>query len=157
MANGGARSANTRAAAAAAAAGGHVVYLPTDVDRGPALLAELLADRWLDDQTRALAVDFNVYNPSTSLVTAARFLTEVLPTGLFVVSYRIFTFRVVLYETPSDIGRAVGEVLVFAGTVYFAGSEVRDAAGAPRAHSHSPPPPRPAPHPSRDRSASSRA
>jgi hypothetical protein len=49
----------------------------------PQIVDTLLADRFFDDQFRALAVDFNLFNAGTNLVTIVRFVVELLPTGLF--------------------------------------------------------------------------
>ena len=61
--------------------GGYVAYLPANGTLGRAVVAQLLADRWIDKATRALAIDFNVWNPDTNLLTVVRLWIEFSPTG----------------------------------------------------------------------------
>ena len=60
--------------------GGFVVDLPLNLTQTLAILTHLRDIVWLDGGTRFLAMDFNTYNPSTSLHTVARLAWE-MPTG----------------------------------------------------------------------------
>ena len=47
--------------------------------------------RWIDAQTRAVSVDFSLYNRDTNLVSVCRFTVELPPDGNLLPSYRLFT------------------------------------------------------------------
>ena len=59
--------------------GGYVTYLPNPRYANSStvalkILSDLKSDDFIDRATRALVVDFNLYNPGTKLLTAARFV-----------------------------------------------------------------------------------
>jgi hypothetical protein len=58
-------------------------------------------NNWLDKQTRAVFVEFNVYNPNVNLFTYCYLLIEFLPTGSLVVSSRLSP--VGLFDTKDGI------------------------------------------------------
>jgi hypothetical protein len=107
---------------------GYATYLPADGAEARRILANLVQDRWLDDRTRALMIDFNLYNADSNLLTVARFMVEFLPTGLFLTSYRMYTFKLELYASTSDVLRAMGEVLVLLGCAYYMVQELQQLA-----------------------------
>jgi hypothetical protein len=98
---------------------GYFVFLPNDPDVAGTILSDLMRDRWLGENMRALMVDFNLYNADTHLLTVSRFMVEFLPTGLFLTSYRLYTFKISLYATLADRMRAVGEVIVLLGCAFY--------------------------------------
>lgn len=116
--------------------GGYAVYLPSNGTEAQAILNGLIADRFFDERTRAVAFEFNLYNGAlrtllltllillrprllsgyasngslvrfgpagnTDLLTVARFVVEVLPTGHFIPSYWIYSMRLALYAGFND-------------------------------------------------------
>ncbi len=104
--------------------GGYVAYLGLDGTSARETLADLFESRWVDRATRALGIDFNVYNSDTNLLTVVRLMVDVLPTGFITPSYRALTFKINLYATPIDYLRAAGEVIVLLGVLYYLSQEV---------------------------------
>lgn len=100
--------------------------------RPPQIIDELLQDRFFDKQFRALAVDFNLYNDDTNLVTVSRFVVELLPTGLMLQSYWINSIKMVLYEGLLDKLRVGGEVIIVIGTLLYLAKEIKQLRAAPQ-------------------------
>lgn len=110
--------------------GGYVVYLPTDADNGTAIIDELFMNKWTDQGTRAVVIEFNLYatsptfaspldavhylalttkcstlvryNTNTRLLTVTRFLFEFMETGHVVKSAKVFTLKPVVYAAKAD-------------------------------------------------------
>lgn len=61
--------------------GGYVVNFERNMRRTHNLLKELQDQNWLDLRTRAVFVEFTVYNPNVNLFAAMTMLTEFVPTG----------------------------------------------------------------------------
>lgn len=89
------------------------------------LLAQLLTDRWLDDRTRMVTVDFNLYNSNTNLLTVCRFILEYLPTGMVLNSYWLYSMQLLLYETVPQRLRGCGEVIIIMGCFYYLFKEIQ--------------------------------
>lgn len=104
--------------------GGYAVYLPPNRTTGFSIINDMLRDRFFDKNMRALAIDINFFNADTNLLTVSRFLLELLPTGLFLPSYRMYSFKLFLYATAADQARMAGEILVAAGCLYYMAVEV---------------------------------
>ncbi|GBG31618.1 Polycystic kidney disease 2-like 1 protein [Hondaea fermentalgiana] len=62
------------------------------------VLKELFSNNWIDLATRVVSVEFNVYNPSTNVVTAVRFFTEIAHTGMIRPSFRFYHINALLWE-----------------------------------------------------------
>jgi Polycystin cation channel len=108
--------------------GGYVVYLPSDPINGTALINQLVMDTWFDDSTRAIAIDINIYNSQTNMLSVSRFLIEILETGFFVTSYEQYTFRMLLYQTIEDYARFAGEIIIAVGCIYYLAIEIQQLA-----------------------------
>lgn len=106
--------------------GGYIVYLPTDRANGTRLLDELMQDRFVDKQTRMLTIDFNLFGSDIGYLTTARFTVEMLPTGVVLPSYKLYTVKMLLYETAIDKLRGVGEALVVGLTVWYLVKELKE-------------------------------
>jgi len=52
--------------------GGYTQLLPNTSDSLHQVLEQLQADEWIDEGTRAVFVDFTLYNPSDNLFAVAR-------------------------------------------------------------------------------------
>lgn len=105
--------------------GGYIVYLPTDAANGSSIVYQLLKDRFFDKSTRMVTIDFNIYNADTGYLTASRFTLEMLKTGNILKSYRLYSIKMLLYETATDYIRAAGEIFVLLFTIYYLGREVQ--------------------------------
>ena len=62
---------------------------------------EMWLEGWVDPQTRAVIVDFTVYNPGRQLMTVVKVLAEFTAMGKVIPSHSIRTFR---YKPLVDLG-----------------------------------------------------
>jgi len=91
--------------------GGYNVVLDP-VNRTAALssLRDMFDDRWLDPATRAISVNFALYNTQARLLTVFRILTEFFPDGNIVKSVKSYSAPLVVYQGFVDNFRRVIEV-----------------------------------------------
>ena len=61
--------------------GGYVTVLGYDVETGRSVLGETFDHGWVDRQTRAVILEFAVFNVNTNLLSIATYFYEVLSTG----------------------------------------------------------------------------
>ena len=61
------------------------------------ILDSLHRDLWIDRQTRAVFIEFTLYNPNVNLFTSVQLLTEFPPVGAAVTFTSIITFRLYQY------------------------------------------------------------
>ena len=104
--------------------GGYPIYFPDDASTAQQLMQRVISDEWIDAQTRAVAVDFNLYNQDTNLLSVVRIVMEFPPDGNLIGSYRIYTFKLLLYDSVIDYLRLVGEIVIVLGCVYYLAIEV---------------------------------
>ena len=79
--------------------GGYVAVLGYKENTAHVVLSETLGHGWIDRQTRALIVEFAVFNVNTNLISIATYFFEVISTGAAYTSSRIETLE--LYSTES--------------------------------------------------------
>ena len=89
--------------------GGFPIYLPRQSSLYPynkstnvtarSMLKELKDDRWIDKGTRAVVVEFSVYNTETEILSSAQLLTEIFRTGFVITNYRFLSGQVLMLET----------------------------------------------------------
>ncbi|KAK3731172.1 hypothetical protein QZH41_005844 [Actinostola sp. cb2023] len=84
---------------------GMVADLGYDYATAKEVVVNLKEDRWIDRQTRAIFVEFVVFEPTTLLYAFARFTFEQQPTGSILPSYRIEPFA--LYGVGQSSFKAV--------------------------------------------------
>lgn len=70
--------------------GGFTEYFTSNYTHAEVMLAELKAE-WLDARTRAIFVDFNVWNPNYALYAAVRIVFEISPVGVWGFDMRTLT------------------------------------------------------------------
>jgi Polycystin cation channel len=105
--------------------GGYVTMLPNDRANASAMIQQLYDDKWLDRQTRAVSVMLNVWNMETRFLTIIHILFEVFPSGYLVNSYQFYSLKPALYETSGDGVRAIGEIIIALGCVYYLWFEIK--------------------------------
>ena len=66
------------------------------------MVNSLYRDAWINQQTRAVFVEFTLYNPNVNLFTSVELLTEFPPVGAAVTFTSILTFR--LYQYVGALG-----------------------------------------------------
>jgi hypothetical protein len=105
--------------------GGYVANLGKDRDTAFATIESLKNQLWLDRLSRALFVEFNVYNPNVNLFAIVSLLLEFPPTGGVLVSPIIQTLRLYYYVGPAAIFRVILEVIFAIFTIYFLIREIK--------------------------------
>lgn len=100
--------------------GGYVVSLGRTYDRAKSLLEDLRSQNWLDQLTRAVMIDFSLYNANVNLFVAVTLSFEMTSMGSVIQDYQIKIFR--LYDHIGGYGIIVYlfEFLFVAFTIYSA-------------------------------------
>eukprot|EP00004_Rigifila_ramosa_P010768 TRINITY_DN2279_c0_g1_i3.p1 TRINITY_DN2279_c0_g1~~TRINITY_DN2279_c0_g1_i3.p1 ORF type:complete len:932 (+),score=233.54 TRINITY_DN2279_c0_g1_i3:5-2800(+) len=75
------------------------------------MIDELIANKWMGLQTRAVAVTFNTYNQATDLVTQIQILLERSPSANLVLTLRVSSVRMYPYISVGDYIRAIFELI----------------------------------------------
>lgn len=80
--------------------GGFMADFPIDNDnnRSTDALAIMYLNHWIDISTRIVSVEFNVYNPSTNVITGIRLFTEYSQTGNIRPSYRFYHINALMWH-----------------------------------------------------------
>lgn len=79
--------------------GGYVVTMGYEEGTAVGVLSETLGHGWVDRQTRAVILEFAVFNVNTNLISIATYFYEALSTGLAYTSVMVDTLE--LYSTDS--------------------------------------------------------
>ncbi|KAL6740488.1 hypothetical protein Aduo_013839 [Ancylostoma duodenale] len=78
--------------------GGFVLRLPVDnYDEAAALIKGVKSNRWIDRATRAIIIDFTLFNANVNLFCIARLLLELPASGGVMPSYRFSTYDLMRY------------------------------------------------------------
>lgn len=104
---------------------GYVQYLSRNRTEAWGLLQQLERDRWVDQQTRAVALTFNLYNTNTRLATTSRFLIEFYSSGALMPSFEMYSYRLVLYNSRVDTFRGLIEIVYLVLFFYQVQKEVK--------------------------------
>ena len=83
--------------------GGYVAVLGYDQRTAQGVLGETLGHGWIDRQTRAVILEFAVFNVNTNLLSIGTYFYEVLAAGAAYANRRVETFE--LYNTESKCSR----------------------------------------------------
>lgn len=109
--------------------GGFRIVIPTDgsLEEARATVAQMKQDRWIDRQTRAVFVSFNLFSPANKYVTVVRFLLELPPSGGFLPKmYTRHTSVARLALKDAKIATLWAEVLMIFLTIGFVIIELRE-------------------------------
>ena len=85
--------------------GGYVADLGTSATQAKRMIDDLIRESWIDHYTRAVFLEFTVYNPNINLFAYVNFLMEFPATGSILPSPRIMSFAV--YHTLGGMGTMV--------------------------------------------------
>jgi hypothetical protein len=91
--------------------GGYVVDLWPDHGNASATIDSMVSDEWFDRGTRALSIDWNLYDTETRMATIVRVVFEFDEAAFMIPWFRINTFRVVAYDGVVNMIRLAAEVL----------------------------------------------
>ncbi|XP_067852001.1 polycystin-2-like protein 1 [Heptranchias perlo] len=91
--------------------GGYIVELQRNKDAGAKKIKRLKSKLWLDSGSRAVFIDFTVYNANINLFCAIRLLVEFPATGGAIPSSKFFTVKLLRYVSNFDYFLAACEVI----------------------------------------------
>ena len=84
----------------------------------------LKQQRWLTRGTRALFVDYAVYNGNVNLFNIGRFILEFPATGGVLPTYRLLTLKFIRYVTSFDYFILFCELVFFCYIIYYTCEEI---------------------------------
>ncbi|WAQ97034.1 PK1L2-like protein, partial [Mya arenaria] len=99
--------------------GGYVVPLNKDYLNMVEEFYRLEKEGWIDRYTRAVFLEFTVYNPSINLFAISTLISEFQPSGGVFTSYRFEPCMLLPYQSSALIIQLVCEVFYFAFTIFF--------------------------------------
>ncbi|CAF4721594.1 unnamed protein product, partial [Rotaria sp. Silwood2] len=104
--------------------GGYVVSLGRTYEKARSLIETLRSDTWLDQLTRAVIIDFSLYNANVNLFVAVTLSFEMTSMGSIIQDYQIKIFR--LYDHIGGYGILVYlfELLFVIFTIYSSVHEI---------------------------------
>ena len=75
----------------------YVTELPVNRTEAVAMVEQMKADKWTDASTRVVAIDLNLYNTNTKLLTVVRIVFEFDFTANVIVFAKTYTIKLVVY------------------------------------------------------------
>uniref|UniRef100_W5KFY4 PLAT domain-containing protein n=1 Tax=Astyanax mexicanus TaxID=7994 RepID=W5KFY4_ASTMX len=97
--------------------GGFVVDLEPDQQNSSSVLQYLFENAWLDIYTRALFIEFTVYNANVNLFCIVTLMLETTAVGAF--QYRTELQNIRLFQTTDGIPTLVSEAIYFLFILYY--------------------------------------
>jgi hypothetical protein len=104
--------------------GGYIQLLPSTHDEASAVIQNLQDNLWIDRGTRAVFIDFTLYNANINLFCVIRLVAELPPTGGVVPSWTLGTVKLIRYVTPSDYFVMACEVMFMLFVIYYIIEEI---------------------------------
>jgi hypothetical protein len=101
--------------------------LPLDTSKTRKVISDLRAQRWLDELTRSVVVEYTVYSPSTDYVATVQLLVETPPTGDALTKVLVNTIKIQRYDGPDAWVLVLFEFMVLASTIYLCRSVFKAA------------------------------
>nr|DBA16985.1 TPA: hypothetical protein GDO54_002506 [Pyxicephalus adspersus] len=99
--------------------GGYVVHLGSDKTTAHRVLQYLFNNVWLDDFTRALFVEFTIYNANVNLFCIVRLMFETNALGTFMTHADLQSIRLYPYTDGLHIFVVAAEVIYFLFVIYY--------------------------------------
>uniref|UniRef100_A0A8C3BVY4 Polycystic kidney disease protein 1-like 2 n=1 Tax=Cairina moschata TaxID=8855 RepID=A0A8C3BVY4_CAIMO len=99
--------------------GGYVIHLGTDPNNASRILQYLFNNVWLDTFTRAVFVEFTVYNANVNLFCIISLMFETNALGAFFTSAELQSVRLYPYTNSLHIFVVAAEVIYFLFIVYY--------------------------------------
>jgi hypothetical protein len=90
------------------------------------IIDELKQNRWIDIHTRAVIIDFTVYNGNVNLFNQIRLVMEFPPTGGVLNTWTVRTSKLLRYVSTFDFVVAAMEGLFVLFTIYYTIEEIID-------------------------------
>ncbi|NWS51862.1 PK1L2 protein, partial [Chunga burmeisteri] len=99
--------------------GGYVIHLGTDPKNASRILQYLFNNVWLDTFTRAVFVEFTVYNANVNLFCIVSLMFETNALGAFFTSAELQSVRLYPYTNSLHIFVVAAEIIYFVFIVYY--------------------------------------
>ena len=99
--------------------GGYVKNLGANKTDSAQIMDNLKQNMWLDRGTRAVFLDFTIYNANINLFCTVRLITEFPPTGGVLASSSFRTVKLIRYLTPMDYFVLACEIIFILFLVYY--------------------------------------
>ncbi|NXG55348.1 PK1L2 protein, partial [Hemiprocne comata] len=99
--------------------GGYVIHLGTDPKNASRILQYLFNNVWLDTFTRAVFVEFTVYNANVNLFCIINLMFETNALGAFFTSAELQSVRLYPYTNSLHIFVVAAEIIYFLFIVYY--------------------------------------
>ncbi|KAF7252827.1 Polycystin-2 [Varanus komodoensis] len=103
---------------------GYYQDLSRNKEETSALIASLKKNLWLDRGTRAVFIDFSVYNANINLFCIIRLLAEFPPTGGLLTSWQFQPLKLIHYISPFDFFLAACEIVFCLFIIYYMVEEI---------------------------------
>ena len=116
--------------------GGYVANIGYNLRSALGVLNNLKEDRWIDDKTAAVLIEFTVFQPSTNLFSVLNYLYERYPTGDIFTTARVKTITVYLPQgsKADQLFYQACQVVITLVIVVLAVNEVAKALRRPRTY-----------------------
>lgn len=102
-----------------------MVDFPTSYENASALLLQLKDNNWIDIATRAVMIDFTLYNPNVHLIVAVELVVERYATGLLQTIASIKPMSLLVFEFTQQKAELAGEIILVAWVGFYIFREVR--------------------------------
>uniref|UniRef100_A0A670Z240 Polycystin-2 n=2 Tax=Pseudonaja textilis TaxID=8673 RepID=A0A670Z240_PSETE len=103
---------------------GYYQDLSKSKEDASALIAGLKKNLWLDRGTRAVFIDFSVYNANINLFCIVRLLVEFPPTGGLLTSWQFQPVKLIHYISTFDFFLAACEIVFCLFVIYYVVEEI---------------------------------
>lgn len=104
--------------------GGYVQLLSPDSNVTTAIIEDLMANLWIDRATRAVFLDFTIYNANINLFCAVKIAFELPASGGVFVSYQINPVKLLRYVNVMDYVVLVCEAIFVLFLFYYTIEEI---------------------------------
>ncbi|ESO05739.1 hypothetical protein HELRODRAFT_171406 [Helobdella robusta] len=104
--------------------GGYYIDLNTTMNSSQIIINNLKNNLWIDRGTRAVFIDFTVYNANINLFCTVKLIAELPPTGGIVPSYVIRPVKLVRYNTIGDFVVLASEIIFCIFVIYYIVEEI---------------------------------
>ncbi|XP_068684585.1 polycystin family receptor for egg jelly-like [Montipora foliosa] len=99
--------------------GGYVAVMGYDDETAQKVLNDTLGNGWIDRYTRALILEFAVFNANANLLSIATYFYEVLATGIAYTTRRVDTLELQSTESGNFIVYLIFQFLFMAMVLYY--------------------------------------
>ena len=99
--------------------GGYVAVMGYDEETAQGVLGETFGHGWVDRQTRAVILEFAVFNINTNLLSIATYFYEVIATGAAYTNRRVDTLELYTTDSGSVMFYLICQFLFMAMVLYY--------------------------------------